>query len=93
MGRLFGLHGPREWAGATAHGVERAEVAVLPHRSETIRALTDAAGRGHAPPTPDPDPRGPGTRNACALRLSELVSNIRLGRKLSTDGTTPPGRA
>ncbi len=93
MGRLFGMRGPREWAGANAQTNERAEPQPLVHRTATIRALTDAAGRGHAPPTPDPDPRDPGTHSACALRLSELVSNIRVGRKFSPGSPMPPGRA
>ena len=91
MVRLFSLRGPREWAGAT-NRTERAPHANA-NRSLNERAHPDAAGRGHTPPTPDPDPRDPGARNACSLRLSELVSNIRLGRTLSPDRPAPPGRA
>jgi len=32
-------------------------------------APSDSVRRGHVPPTPDPDPRDRGTRDACVLRL------------------------
>lgn len=69
-------------AGITADA--RARVVALDARP-SLYALTDAVGRSHTTPTPDPDPRDSGRRTPRALRLSELVS--RLLRVM------PPGRA
>jgi hypothetical protein len=83
-------HGTAHTAYPTLH-VARAFLPPLPQ----ISALADAVGRGHVTPTPtpDPDPCELASRQACALRLSELAPQATSPRTGSAGGATPPGRA
>jgi hypothetical protein len=74
-----------------AHAACTALALPSPSLTSAVRALTDEAGRRHATPTPDPDPRDSGLCTLRALRSSEPV--LRQLRPHSAAGATLPGRA